>query len=355
MESLLKFQGASRVGGALICAAAIAIATVSGPSSVQAADAVEAFYKGRTVELYVGTAAGGGYDIYARLIAEYIGRHLPGKPTVIVRNMPGAGHLTMTNFVYNKAPRDGSVVAIPQQVMAVEQAMGSKGPRYDARKFNWIGRAVSVVTVVYTWHTSKVKNIEDARKFQAVMGTTGASSPTNLYLKALNQLAGTKFKRIPGYRGSSRTELAMERGEVEGIVADWGSSRVRNAQWLKDKKLNILVQFGLARAPDLPNVPLVKDVGTTKGDKDVLEFFALGNAVGRSFLTTPDVPADRLAALRKAFLAAMSDPVLLASAKKRKMAIGPVLPGSEVRKLIDQTLGFSPEVVKMAAKIRNSK
>ena len=320
-----------------------------------AGDSVEAFYKGRTLEMYVGTTPGGGYDIYARLLAEHMGKHLPGNPNIIVRNMPGAAHITMTNHVFNNAPRDGSVIAIPQQVMAVDQAMAAAGGiRYDAAKFNWIGRAVAVTTTTLTGGNSPTKTVDDARKRETIMGTTGASSPTNLYLKALNELAGTKFKRISGYAGTAETEMAIERGEVEGMIADWSGYKVRHPDWKADianKKINMMVQWGTDPNPDLPGVPMARDVGVSDEQKRVLRFFALGNAIGRSFLTTPDVPADRLAALRTAFLAAMNDPDLLASAEKQKMDIGPVASGEEIQKLIGETLGYSPGVIAVAKQV----
>jgi tripartite-type tricarboxylate transporter receptor subunit TctC len=320
-------------------------------AAAQAADPVADFYKGKTVEMYVGTPPSGGYDIYARLIADYIGRHIPGNPTLVVRNMPGAGHLTMTNHVYNSAPRDGTVLAIPQQIMAVQQAMGDNpGVRYDATKFNWIGRAVSVVTIAYTWHTSPTKTIEDARARETVMGTTGASSPTNIFLKSLNDFAGTKLKLISGYAGTNESELAMQRGEVEGVLADWTSFKIRGAEWIRDKKVNILVQWARERDPLLPDVRLVREVGRDDRNSQILEFYAMGNALGRSFLTTPDVPADRLKALREAFAKTMKDPEMLAFAKKSNIDIGPTATGEEVHKLVNDTLNFAPDIVNEAKK-----
>jgi tripartite-type tricarboxylate transporter receptor subunit TctC len=334
-----------------VTSAAIAAASLAAYAPAWAADSVESFYKGKTVEVYIGTPAGGGYDLYGRLIADYIGRHIPGTPNVIPKNMPGAAHLNMTNFVFNSAARDGTVIAIPQQIMAVEQAMGSNpGIRYDARKFNWVGRAESVVTVAYTWFTSPTKTIEDARQRETVMGTTGASSPTNIFLKSLNDFAGTKLKLISGYSGTNDTELAMQRGEVEGVLADWSGLKVRGQQWISEKKMNIMVQWATERSPDLPDVRLVSEVGLDSKNKQILQFYAMGNALGRSFLAPPDVPADRLAALRKAFQETMKDPDLLAQAQKAKIDVGPTATGEEVAKLVDETLNFSPDIIAEAKK-----
>lgn len=329
----------------------LAAAACLGAPTAEAANAVEDFYKGKTVEMYVGTPAGGGYDLYGRLIADYIGRYIPGKPNVIVRNMPGAAHLTMTNHVFNNAPRDGTVLAIPQQIMAVEQAMGSNpGVRYDAAKFNWVGRAVSVVTIAYTWHPSPTKTIEDARARETVMGTTGASSPTNIFLKSLNDFAGTRLKLISGYASTNESELAMQRGEVEGVLADWSGFKIRGADWIRDKKVNIMVQWSGERPPDLPDVRLVREVGRDDRNSQILQFYAMGNALGRAFMTTPDVLADRLAALREAFQKTMKDPELLAFAQKSNIDIGPVATGVELHKLVDETLHFSPDIIAEAKK-----
>ena len=210
------------------------VCTLAAPALAQSS--VEAFYKGRTVELVVGTLPGGGYDLYGRLVARYLGRHIPGQPTVIVRNMPGAGHLRMANWLYNAAPRDGTVLATTPQSIAIEQALGTDGIQYDAGKFTYIGRAAPVVEVTYVWHTSKTQSIADARTRETVMGGSGAASPTVFYLKALNALAGTKFRVVAGFRGVSETELAVQRGEVEGGTKAWASMKVDNAQWLRDKQ-----------------------------------------------------------------------------------------------------------------------
>ncbi len=221
------------------------VCTLAAPAAAQSS--VEAFYKGRTVELVVGTLPGGGYDLYGRLIARYLGKHIPGQPTVIVRNMPGAGHLRMANWLYNAAPRDGTVLATTPQSIAIEQALGTDGVQYDAGKFTYIGRAAPVVEVTYVWHTSKTQSIADARTRETIMGGSGAASPTVFYLKALNALAGTKFRVVAGFRGVSETELAVQRGEVEGGTKAWASMKVDNAQWLRDKQAKVILQYALER------------------------------------------------------------------------------------------------------------
>lgn len=230
--------------------AAIATFVVAGAAVSDAnAQAPDSFYKGRPIELHVGAAPGGSYDLYGRLVARYIGKHIPGTPAVVVRNMPGAGGYTMTNWVFNVAPRDGTVLAIAPQAIAIEQALGQSVVQYDARKFTWIGRVAPVVEVTYTWRTSPTKSLADARKHETIMGGSGASSPTSFYLTVLNRLAGTRFKVISSYPSNSDVNLAMMRGEVEGGSKAWASLKVDNADWLRNKQVNILVQYADERAP----------------------------------------------------------------------------------------------------------
>lgn len=326
------------------------IALLAAPALAQ--PAVEAFYRGRTVEMVIGTQPGGGYDLYGRLIARYIGKHIPGQPTVIVKNMPGAGHLRMTNWLYNVAPKDGTVLATAPQALAIEQALGSDGIQYDAAKFSWIGRAAPVTEITYTWHTSPTRTLADARARETVMGGSGPTSPTVFYLKALNALAGTRFKIIQGFPGGAETELAMQRGEVEGGSKAWASMKVDNAEWLREKKVNILLQYGLARAPDLADVPLSTELAADANGRAALTLFAMGNAMGRSIMATPGIPAERIVALQKAFMDTMNDPELIAFARERQIDLGPALDGAALAKIVADTLAVTPETVAMVKKAR---
>lgn len=316
------------------------------------AQSPEAFYRGRTVELYVGTDPGGGYDLYGRLVARYIGKHIPGAPALIVKNMPGAGHLRMANWVYSAAPRDGTVLAMAPQSIAIEQLLGTAGVQYDARRFSWIGRVAPVVEVTYTWHTSQTRTLADATQRETVMGGSGAASPTVFYLKALNQLAGTKFNVISAYPSNAETNLAMQRGEVEGGSKAWASMKVDNADWLRDKKVNILVQYATSRDPDLPDVPLMMELGRTDAERRALNLFAMGNAMGRSVMATPDIAADRLAALQDAFVSTMKDEELVAFTRERRIDIGPILTGKELQALVMETMATPPEVARLTKAAR---
>jgi len=332
------------------CAAVSVAAPVLAQSSAQSS--VEAFYKGRTVELVVGTLPGGGYDLYGRLIARYLGKHIPGQPTVIVRNMPGAGHLRMANWLYNAAPRDGTILATTPQSIAIEQLLRTDGVQYDAGKYTYIGRAAPVVEVTYVWHTSKTQSIADARTRETIMGGSGAASPTVFYLKALNMLAGTKFRIVSGFRGVSETELAVQRGEVEGGTKAWASMKVDNAQWLRDKQAKVILQYALERSPDLPDVPMMAELGLDARATAALKVFAAGNAMGRSIFATPGIPAERVAALRKAFMDTMNDPELVAFTRERNIDLGPALDGAALERIVMETLSVPPETAAEVKKAR---
>jgi tripartite-type tricarboxylate transporter receptor subunit TctC len=332
-------------------ALAVALAVLSVASQAAWADSVGDFFKGKTVTYYISTVPGGGYDLYGRLTASYIGRHIPGNPTVVPKNMPGAGGLAMTNWLYNVAPRDGTAIGGPPQALAIEQELGSPGIQYDAAKFTWIGRAAPVVEIMYTWFTSPTKTFKDAQMRETVMGGTGPTSPTITYLKQLNLLAGAKFKPISGFGGTSEVNLAMERGEVEGSIKSWASMQTDNADWLRDKKVNLILQFALDKPDELKDVPLMMEIGKTDADKQALKFFSTGNAMGRATFGPPALPADRVTALRTAFMETMTDPELVADAAKRKVDIGP-LSGEGLQKIVDDTLAVPAEVKARAIEAR---
>jgi tripartite-type tricarboxylate transporter receptor subunit TctC len=305
------------------------------------ADSVEDFYRGRTVTVYISTEPGGGYDLYGRLFAQHIGAHIPGKPNVVAKNMPGGGGLVMTNWLYSAAPRDGTAIGGAPQALAIEQALHSPGIQYDAAQFSWIGRMAPVVEVSYTWHTSPTKNFADAQARETVMGASGPTSPTFTYLKQLNILAGTKFKAIVGFPGTTDANLAMERGEVEGTTKSWASLKVDNSNWLRDHKINLLLQYAVSRSPELPDIPVQVELGRTDLDRAALRFLTAGNEMGRSMFAPPGLPEERLAALRQAYLDMMRDPDLVTDAAKRRIDIG-ALPGEALQKLVVDTLAVSP-------------
>jgi tripartite-type tricarboxylate transporter receptor subunit TctC len=296
------------------------------------AQSVEEFYRGKKIDMIIGYSSGGTYDLYARLVARHLGNYIPGNPTIVPRNMPGAASRTAASFVYNIAPKDGTVLATADQSLAIQQAMGEKR-NFDATKFIYIGNPNSENNTTVTWHTSGVKTIEDAKRKQISIGATGSGTSAH-YPKVMNALLGTKFKIIVGYPGGNDINLAMERGEVDGRGSNsWMSWKATRPDWLTEKKINILVQIGLSKAPDLPDVPLLTDLAANEEDRAVLKLLSASAAVGRPIFTTPDVPPDRVKALRDAFSKMIKDPAFIEQAKKEHFEIDPVS-GEDLQKIV---------------------
>lgn len=322
-----------------------AVLVMFGMVNRAAAQPVADFYKGKQMPLVIGYGVGGGYDQYARVLARFMGAHIPGEPTLVVQNMPGAGSRKAANWLYNIAPKDGGVLATLGQNTPTDQALGQPGIQFDAAKFNWIGNMVVVNNTLAVWHTTGVKTLEDATKRDLAIGATGASSPSVVYPQVANNLLGTKFKIISGYPGGGDINLALERGEVDGRGSNsWASWKSTKADWLRDKKVNILFQVGLTREADLPDVPLLSELGKTAEDRQVLEIISADVAVGRPILTTPDVPPVRVAVLRKAFDDTIADKAFLAEAEKQKMDINP-FSGAELQTVVARVLAHPPEII----------
>jgi tripartite-type tricarboxylate transporter receptor subunit TctC len=307
-----------------------------------AADSVEEFYHGKTIDLIVGYSAGGLYDLYGRLVAQFMGNHIPGHPTIVPRNMPGGSSRVAAGYIANVAPKDGTALAVGSQSLALEQALGRKA-QFDMAKMNYIGNPNADINVIVTWHTSGVKTLEDAMKREVTVGSTG-DDPSSQYPKATNALLGTRFKIVTGYPGGNDIDLAMERGEVEGRgSSSWGSWKSSRASWLKEKKINVLVQIGLKKTRDLPDVPLLLDVAKNDQDRAVLRLLSSQTTIGKQIFAGPGVPAERVKALRAAFDATMKDPAFLAQAKKQSFDIDPVS-GEDLQKIVDEMLA-SPKAV----------
>ena len=312
----------------LVCAAGLlGTATAQTPS-------VEEFYKNKQIRLIVSSEPGGGYDNYARLVARHLGNHIPGNPSVIVQNMPGAGGLTAANNIYNVAPKDGTVIGHVQRNVPFMAIQGQQGPRFDPTKFNWLGSLNNEVNVCISWHDSKVKTVQDALKTELVVGGSGPND-TEVTPALLNNILGTKFKIISGYPSSSAVTLAIERGEVEGLCSSYSSIENRNAHWLRDKKINFLVQNSVRKHPDLPNVPLALEFAKSEEDRQLIELNDARLIMGRPFMAPPDVPEDRVKALRAAFSAMVKDPNFIADAKKQNLELTPV-DGDDVQSLLER-------------------
>jgi tripartite-type tricarboxylate transporter receptor subunit TctC len=328
--------------------AALALVGALAAGSVHAQSTAANFYKGKTVTVWVGYTAGGGYDIYARTFARHWGKHLAGNPDFIVRNRPGAGSLLLTNEVYNILPKDGTAVAVVARGMAQERILGNEQAKYDASKFTWIGSANNEVSVCVSWAKSGVTRFQELKTRGMIVGGTGDGADTDNFPKALNKILGTKLKLVTGYPGGNEIMLAMERGEVEGRCGySWSSATTTHADWLRDKKMNVLVQIALQKHRDMPNVPLITELADNAEDRAVLEFIFAGQVWGRPFLAPPGIPADRVQALQESFMAVTKDPVFIAEVTKQKLEVNPVS-GPEVARLVGIQHKASPVVIKRA-------
>lgn len=311
----------------------LASAMLSGPAK---ADSVADFYRGHNLTIIVSTGPGGGYDLYARTLAQYMQRHMPGRPTIVAQYMPGAGGIKAANYLYKVAPRDGSVIALLSQAAALVQVLDGRGVRYDAAAFSYIGRMVSTNAVVMVWHDAPAKTLAAMKKTEVVFATDGKGTQSQYNLALMRNLLGEKFKLVQGYNASALILQAMERGEVHGYAYSWATLRARKREWLDAHKIIPLAEIGLQHSPGL-SVPLVMDLTRDPDKKRALELVASPTAIGRSFVAPPEVPAERVAALRKAFDETMKDPELLANAAKRHMEIDPKS-GAAVQAIIARTV-----------------
>jgi tripartite-type tricarboxylate transporter receptor subunit TctC len=332
--------------GAFAAAALIAFGTIS----AHAQSAAE-FFKGRTVEIYIGYSVGGGYDLYARLLARHIGKHIPGNPTVIAKNMEGAASLRLANWLYQVGPKDGTVFGTIGRGTAFDPILGLNGAQFDGRRFTWIGSANDEVSVCVSWYTSGVKTFDDARTKELTIGGNGPSDDTVQFPRVLNAILGTKFNIISGYPGGNDVLLAMERGEVQGRCGwSWSSAKIAHHAWIDEKKINVLIQLSLAKHPDLPNVPLITDFATSEEQKQITKLIFARQVMGRPFLAPPGVPADRAEALRRAFMDTMNDRDFLADAESSQFEITPVS-GERVQMLVNEIYGTPSEIGRKAAAI----
>jgi tripartite-type tricarboxylate transporter receptor subunit TctC len=321
----------------------LALAIMASPAATQA-QSVADFYRGKTVNVYIGVGVGGEYDIQARLVARHIGKHIPGNPTVIPQNMTGAGGLRMINYLYNVAPKDGTNIGMIANAFPAMQAVGISGVQFDAAKMGWLGSIAPAVETMAVWHTAGVKNIDDARKREIVAGASARGAITFIYPQMMNEFLGTKFKIVTGYPGGNQINLAMERGEVEARNNTWSSWKATKADWLKEKKITVIAQAG-PRAPDL-DAPSVEDAARTPEEKQLIELVVSGTRFGRP-MATNSVPADRLAALRAAYDATMRDPEFLAEAMALNFEVDPVQ-GDKMQKIVERILATPREIAAKA-------
>jgi tripartite-type tricarboxylate transporter receptor subunit TctC len=307
--------------------------TLAAIASASAQDDVAAFYKGKIVRIIVGIGVGSGYDINARLLARYLPKYIPGSPTVIVQNQPGAGSLSMTNQLYAGGPFDGTAIGASFNGLPTTPLLQPTGARFDATKINWIGSTNRETQAMYVWAASPIQTLDDLKTKEMIVGAQAPGSTQYDYPKLAEKLFGWKFKVITGYEATPKIHLAMERGEVHGTWANWSTLKAIAGDWIKDKKIRILAQWGLRKHPELPDVPLILDQAKTDEQKQALQLALARLEFGRPFFMPPNVPKERVDAVRRAFDAAMKDKDLLAEAEKLKIEVDPIS-GEQVASLI---------------------
>jgi tripartite-type tricarboxylate transporter receptor subunit TctC len=336
-----------RIGAAFAFSVAALAAFIG---SAQAADD-DAFFKGKQVNVIIGFTTGGGYDLYARFVAKHMGSHLSGA-TLIPQNMPGAGSLKAANYIYNVAPKDGLTWGIVEQGVIFEPLFGNEGAQFDAVKFGWIGGVNDEVSTCQAWHGSPVKTFDDAFKKEMTVGGTGPGGDPYVFPKVLNAVLGTKFKLVSGYPGTNEIWAAMEKGELDGICGwYWSSITSRKNDWLVNKQIIPLVQVGIHKHPNYPDIPLVLDYAKSEADRQVLELTFANMAMGRPFMAPPGLPPARLATLRRAFADTMKDPAFLADTQKAMLEVNPTT-GEQVEALLQRLHAYPKDVVDRAAAAR---
>ena len=326
------------------------------PLSIARAQSPAEFYKGKTVEFYIGYSVGGGYDLYARTIARHIGKHIPGNPTVVPKNMEGAGSLRLANWLFRVGAKDGSVIGTIGRGTGFDPILGQQGAQFDGTKFTWLGSANNEVSVCVSWNaTSGIAKFEDLLSKEMTVGGTSSSADTDQFPRIMNGVLGTKMRIVSGYPGGNDVVLAMERGEVKGRCGwSWSSVMSTHRVWLEEKKMTVLAQLALQKHPDLPDVPLIIDLAKTDEQKQILKLIFARQVMGRPYLAPPGIPADRAAALRQAFMDTMTDKDFLADAEKAQLEITPV-DGATIQKLVAEVYQTPPEVAKKAAELLNAK
>ena len=327
----------------LVCGLAVAVLVLA-PSSLCHAQTPAEFYRGKTIDLYVGTSVGGGYDAYGRMLARHMGRYVPGNPTIVPKNMEGGGGMRLANFLYNAAPKDGTAFAIFNRGTAFDPLLGNRNAQFEATKFNWIGSTNDEVSICATWHTTGVTTIAQLTTQELVVGATGPSGDTYQFPKITNGVLGTKFKIISGYPGGNDVDLAIERGEVQGRCGwSWTSVKATHRPWLDRKWINIVFQMGLSKHPDLPDVPLIMDLARTDQERAIFRLMFARQVMAWPFAAPPGVPRDRVEALRKAFTDTMKDKDFLADANKGNFEIRAVA-GEDIQKLVMDVYDTPPAI-----------
>ena len=341
-----------RTLGSLVCGATLAAAALFSGQTGARAQSVEEVYRGKTISMVVSSSPGGGYDALSRAVARHMGKHMPGNPTVVVRNMPGAGGIVATSFINKVAPRDGLTIAGVQNNTPFEPLFGTQEADYDPTKMTWLGSPSVETGLLIVWHSSPIMTLADAQKMEMTAGASGANSTPSFYARLLNELLGTKIKVIAGFPGQNEAYLAMERGELDSYgVTFWSSLTSTKPQWLPEKKIRILVQYGPEKETDLPDVPFGPDLIKNEADRLLMEAAYAPLAAGRPFVAPPALPADRTAALRKAMMDTFKDPDFLAEAAKQQLQVDKPRSGEQIQAQIKRVYEMPASVSERLRKI----
>jgi tripartite-type tricarboxylate transporter receptor subunit TctC len=342
MTRIRLLPPASLTGAVRAAAFAVSLAMaclgVASPDRAQAE--VPAF---KTVNIIIGYAPGGTYDLYGRAVARHLGRFLPGNPRVVPQNMPGAGSLKAAGFLYNVSPKDGTALGVLVETLGLEQALRNPGVQYDAAKFNWIGRIASSNNVQVVWHSAKAQSIGDVKVHETTVGGTGAGNIAETVPKLLNAVIGTKFKVISGYSGSPQAMLAMESGEIDGVTAAWGTLKASKQIWFKENQAKIILQDVLERDPDLPDVPAIVELASNADDRKLLALYASGGVVGRAIVAPPGLSSEVTQTLRTALDRMVADPEFLTDLNRMVLDVAP-LPGDKLQAVVADSVTISDEL-----------
>ncbi len=348
MVETVMMQTRRTIASRTIASAAIALAAATALASPAAADSAADFYKGKTIVILMGTGPGGSFDLYGHLIAQYYSKHIPGHPSFIVEHMPGHGGANAANHVYGVAAQDGTEILLSHSIPLAERLEGGSGIQFESRKMHWLGAYDAISQSLTLWHTAPAKTLDDLKTKDMTIGAFNKNHLTYQWAALTKDVLGSKYKIVAGYRSGADCNIAMERGEIAGWVASWENIIGTRPQWIKEKKVRMLVQYTLERQPDLQDVPTLLELAPP-AKRDIVDFIVAGTPISRAMAVGPKVPADRVAALRKGFDALMKDPDFLAEAKKRNLHIHP-RDAKATQALVDKIIGASPELVNRVKK-----
>jgi tripartite-type tricarboxylate transporter receptor subunit TctC len=325
----------------------LGLALVGFTGQIARSDPVADFYRNKDLRLIISASAGGGYDIYARVVAQHLREHIPGNPTIVPLDMPAGGGLAAANYLYNAADRDGSVIAAMQNTVPFEPFFGNRQARFDPLKLNWLGTPTTEVALYIIWHTSKIKTLQDAQSQDFIAGGAGSASTPVFYGRVFNQILGMKARFIAGYPGQNEIILAMENGEIEAMPSPfWSSLKTSRPRWVSDHLVRVLFQYGAKPHPELAGIPFASDLLKDDSDRMLLASASAALGLGRPFAAPPEVPAERQAALHMAMVATFKDPAFLADCEKQRLECSDARNGSEIADLIAQAYAIPIAVKK---------